>query len=609
MGSTRFFLADLPKRTTELDLRSLFQDYGHVERVELKTKDLFVDADQTEAKVIAFVTVQTEDSHYCLNELNWQRLHGSKLKVSLAKESFLDRLKRERDEGQEGQQQDHTQSHNEYQSSSRLLAQNTQNKRRVFGEHEEINDDEVPLELLITKKRAANSIHNGKIVIQQEHDVKPLHVIEQHKKPAKQTKTNLDAKAAIADQKRKESLNKMKQQHQQKKSAIQIALSAEAAQSKRIKFSDAEDDEEEEKEQQQKKQTKMDLFDDEDDEEEQFQLPQHSGKKGERLVEMQSKQSLDPRFRITSNFVAEDDDDEEDKDEEQEDQEQQEAGQQVSERNWQMGILEQVIGRKIDTDKKDAAKAAKSKKMLRFDPAKEDHQKLLRTKGSKDRPQQSQQPTDEAVDEGADNAATPVSSSAFYVVTDTLKQSLKMRGEGFSLLDMFGSSHEEAAAERQDQLEKLVGHEKILVNNKSTSGKLGLQSVNPFSYDSSDSEDEDTVIQEPASMDSKENEAPLKEKKKKQQIQLESFFIPKNDIRLKGNHLKVIFECDCLAHFQYFIAEGAKFFKSCKPELENENYDEVKKRLKLLITKKIAKTHKAMPGSKSTKKGKNKQLK
>lgn len=80
--------------------------------------------------------------------------------MSLAKESFLDRLKREREEEQKQDQSTYSETN---QSSSRLLAQSTQNKRRVFGEHEEINDDEVAPELLITKKRAANSMHNGKV--------------------------------------------------------------------------------------------------------------------------------------------------------------------------------------------------------------------------------------------------------------------------------------------------------------------------------------------------------------------------------------------------------------------------------------------------------------
>lgn len=223
------------------------------------------------------------------------------------------------------------------------------------------------------------------IVIQQEHDVKPLHIIEQYKKPSKQNL--LDEKASIADQKRKESLNKMKQQHEQKKSAIQMALSSmESGRAKRIKFSDAEEEEEEnDVKNKDKKKPKPQLFEDADEEEdgedqEEFLLPQHSGKKGERLVEMQSKQSLDPRFRITANFVGEEDDEEQEQDEKEEDRDQNKS-EEINERNYQMGILEQVIGRKIDTSKaSEAAKSAKNKKMLRFDPGKEEHQKLLRTK-------------------------------------------------------------------------------------------------------------------------------------------------------------------------------------------------------------------------------------
>ncbi|KAH8421322.1 hypothetical protein KR009_001943 [Drosophila setifemur] len=582
MGSTRFFLADLPLQTTETDLRQLFQQYGHVTNIDLKRKE----QEDAGEKVLAFVTLKTDDARYCLDVLNWQQLHGSNLHVSLAKESFLDRLKREREENQqrEQEQQPGGTKSQEPESNSQLLKQTGKNKRRVFGEDEEIGDDEVPIELLITKKRASTSMHNGRIVIQQELDVKPLHVIEQHRKPAKQQP---DAKVSKAEQKRKESLLKMRQEHIQKKSAIQLALSAGSGQAKRIKFSDAEEEEEEAA----KKPPKKDLFDDddgEDGEDEQIVLPQHKGKKGERLVEMQSKQSLDPRFRITSNFVEGEDDEEEEEEGEEP------APLQESERNWQMGILEQVVGHKLNTDHPD--KPNKSKKMLRFDPAKEGHQKLMRQKLPQEDEEGEAAPTSKKATRDTESSQ-PVSKSAFYVVTDTLKQSLNMRGEGFSLLDMFGSAPDEEVAKRQDQLEKL-GAEKILVG-KASASKIGLATLNPFSYDSSDSEDGEEAATAPKEEQEQEqgqpkvideNEAPSEKKakqKKKPKIKLESFFIPKNDPRLK---------------------EGARFFKPAKTEVNHADYDQVRNRLKLLISNKIAKTRKNLP-SKDFKQHRNKKAK
>ncbi|XP_037727312.1 probable RNA-binding protein CG14230 [Drosophila subpulchrella] len=574
MASTRFFLADLPDRTVEADLHSLFQDYGYVEHVDLKRKE-----QDGATKVIAFVTLQTDDAQYCVNELKWQKLHGEKLRVSLARESFLDRLKREREENERREQGEPADSE-VFTEKSQLLAQSNQNKRRVFGEDEEIGDDEVSADLLITKKRAAHSIQNGRIVIQQEFDAKPLHVIEQHRKPAKQQP---DTQVSQAEQKRKESLNKMRQGHQQKKSAIQQALSAisvDGGQAKRIKFSDAEEEEEAKPAQKSKKQ-KRDLFegDEDEEEEEQVVLPQHKGKKGERLVEMQSKQSIDPRFRITSNFV----DEEEEEGAEIEAPEDQKEPEE-SERKWQMNILEQVVGHKIDNND---GKPAKSKKMLRFDPAKEDHQKLMRQKQPKEEETPKTKTKDKEVSKNQDVPA-PVSKTAFYMVTDTLKDSLNTRGGGFSLLDMFGSAPSEEVAKRQDQLEKL-GQEKILVG-KASASKLGLAPLNPFSYDSSDSEDEAKPPQEEHEPEvSKENQAqPVKQsKQKKSKIKLESFFIPKNDPRLK---------------------EGAKFFKSTKAEVDQADYDQVRNRLKLLISNKIAKTKKNLP-SKNIKEYRNKKAK
>ncbi|KAH8288109.1 hypothetical protein KR054_000825 [Drosophila jambulina] len=609
MGGTRFFLADLPSRTSEADLKGLFQDYGHVEHVDLKRKE-----QDGATKVIAFVTLETDDPDYCVNELNWQKLHGSKLRVSLAKESFLDRLKREREENQK-REQGEPEAWEQPAPASQLLSQSNQNKRRVFGEDEEIGDDEIAPELLITKKRASHSMHNGRIVIQQEQDVKPLHIIEQHRKPAKRQQQP-DAKTlSKAEQKRLESLNKMRQEHQQKKSAIQLALSV-GGQAKRIKFSD------DEAEPTPAKKTKRDLFADDDDdgegegeENEQFELPQHKGKKGERLVEMQSKQSLDPRFRITSTFVDDDDEEEEEEEEEHEAERDEPAEPVESERQWQMGILEKVVGHKIIGANDNEGKPAKSKKMLRFDPAKEEHQKLMRQKQQ----QQQQQPKpkvskDEAeVDDGgvSSSAPAPVSKAAFYMVTDTLKESLNMRGEGFSLLDMFGKAPDEEVAKRQDQLEKL-GSEKILVGKTSSSSSaasklLGLSALNPFSYDSSESEDEEAKEAQPQEIGN-ENQAPAKKKSKhkKPKIKMESFFIPKNDPRLKGKLFSPVLLSISNSLNSCYPAEAAKFFKSAKKEVDQADYDQVRNRLKLLISNKIAKTKKNQP-SKDIKQKRNKR--
>lgn len=65
MESSRFFVANLPTNTTEKDLQFLFQDYGEIKNIELKTKENLVDPD--DIKIIAFVTLNigSEDAQYC----------------------------------------------------------------------------------------------------------------------------------------------------------------------------------------------------------------------------------------------------------------------------------------------------------------------------------------------------------------------------------------------------------------------------------------------------------------------------------------------------------------------------------------------------------------
>ncbi|XP_067636801.1 probable RNA-binding protein CG14230 [Eurosta solidaginis] len=577
MGATRFFVANLPPSATEKQLTKLFQDYGGVERVELKTKDNPFEPENV--KVIAFVTLQIHpnDIKSCVDALNWEKINGIKIKVSVAKESFLERLKRERDEAGKG-----STAHNEVPIYSKLaepvLQRNAENTRKIFTEEELAtleNDDNPAADLLISKKRAASSLYNGKIVIQS-FDTTPLHVID----VAKKHKKNSDGKKTVAEQKRKESQNKMTKQYKDKKSAIQHALSGlDATKAKKIKFDDAEEEYDDDISVKHftKEKSKMNIFgsESEDNEEDgtvKLKLkPELYGKKGAKLVKMQSRQSLDPRFRIDANFV--DDDADDDKVEE----ELTKDAKEDDERTWQMGILEQVVGTKLDSAD-GAQRAARKKRMLRYDPAKEDHQKLLRTshkETSKDdaittdsikvgKKQQRKQQAEVEKTVNTANAAPTVSKEVFYVVTDTLAESLKTRGEGFSLLNMFGGA--QAQDKRADELKK-VADSKILVN------KLDKHTLNPFKYDSSSDEGGAIAGKQTLTDDMQQNVAQKKSKKQKNKIVMESFFIPRNDARLK---------------------EGAKFFRYEKQDASVEEYEAVRNRLKLLIRSKINKTKKKL---------------
>ncbi|XP_018784343.1 PREDICTED: probable RNA-binding protein CG14230 [Bactrocera latifrons] len=568
MSSTRFFVANLPPNVTEKQLNEVFQDYGLVERVELKTKENAFEPENV--KVLAFVTLQIHpnDVNNCVDALNWVKVQGAKIKVSVAKESFLERLKRERKEAEKGKTADTKVTWNEEQTEA-VLPRSVQNTRKKFTEEDLTaleNDDEIAADLLISKKRAATSLYNGKIVIQN-YDTAPLHIIEGVKKRKKKP----DGTETISEQKRKESQNKMTKQYKEKKSVIQQALSGmDAPKSNKIKFSDAEEEDESTIPNDSKHKSKTNIFgSDEDDNEagEQLQLkPELFGKKGAKLIELQSKQSLDPRFRIDAKFVEDDEEDQQQSDTGA--RTNNEASGEVNERSWQMGILEQVVGTKIDvTD--NAQKAARKKRMLRYDPSKEEHQKLLRTSNKETQPapdaeaqttagkKKQKKKQAESEETTVADAGPEVSKEIFYVVTDTLAESLKTRGDGFSLLNMFGSA--EVQDKRADELKK-VSDAKILVN------KLDKNALNPFKYDSSSDEGE----KEPPKQTATDGGA---QKKSKQQnkILLESFFIPRNDARLK---------------------EGAKFFHHEKKDAPEEDYEAVRNRLKLLIRSKINKTKK-----------------
>lgn len=137
----------------------------------------------------------------------------------MAKESFLERLKREREEAKALSDGTMRAPEVHLEQQSHLLNASCENKRKTFDVYTELDDDEVAPDLMISKKRAASSMHNGRVIIQS-HNVEPIHIIENKKKKKKQMDTN----PSNADQKRRESLKKKKNLYQQNKLTIQQAL-------------------------------------------------------------------------------------------------------------------------------------------------------------------------------------------------------------------------------------------------------------------------------------------------------------------------------------------------------------------------------------------------
>lgn len=422
----------------------------------------------------------------------------------MAKESFLERLKRERaNEGKKPEEEkpQFTDAPINIAPPKRfdpVSSQNTTIKFDIDEEVGDLDDDDQVVYQSISKKRASNSMQNGRIKIASVSS-EPIHIISSKPKVKEQGE-----KAKKADQKRKESLNKMKNQYNQQKNAIQQALSiVDGGKSKKIVFDeDGEVDSGFENGPVVKpKKQKMELFDNEEEEDD-FEgnldiKEQFHGKKGAKLMKLQSKMGLDPRFKMDTNFLE---------DEGEEDHAEEEAPTEFDERKWQMNLIEQSLGKKVDYSSMPMDGKKKQKRsMQRYDPSMEE--KFLKQKTD----------TREGGELGAKlaNQAPEVSKEIFYSVTDDLSKSLKRRGDGFSLLSMFGSQVPESE-DKEEYKEKIL----VKKGDKPLDGALA--------FDSSDSEDEVAQLSKDVKEDKK------KGGKVKGGVWTENFFFVDGDIRFKG---------------------------------------------------------------------------
>ncbi|XP_049536289.1 probable RNA-binding protein CG14230 [Anopheles darlingi] len=518
--SFRLFVGNIPQGTSEEELRTEFVAYGVVESVEVKTKP---NALSGAADIFGFVSLQTEDRivSQCIKEFREQKYKGAFLNVSRAKESFLDRLKREREEaGAQKQNKNVTTSSvdpvkqpNDTKSSKATreelptlpsLRQADESSSSESSDSESDKEEEVeePSKKptapnhaptsgpesnkkqepeLVKKWNQETYIEHGKLKI--------VSITGQVKEVIDRSKTHknrsadgkqLSEKARIADEKRKQGLTKLSSAYEQQKLAIKNALSGEGIGSKRkIAFSD---DEAEDSTHAGKR--KLALFDGDGDGDEgddgfegNFRVrKQLSGPEGQKLYEMQTAYQGDNRFRLDDRFL--------DKYAVKKDDQAKSKKNKITEKERlkQLEILSNVTGKPIAGDKRNEQRNVPQ--MHRFDPSQrneqhehessEDNRSKLSTIKQAERRENDFKVTDEK----------------FYKVSDNLTGLLTRAsgesnggqdGGGFSLLSMFGKGSPAAAAD--DDVENNQ-------RDQSTKHDRPKDSGARFKHESSESEEE-----------------------------------------------------------------------------------------------------------------------
>ncbi|XP_067127200.1 nucleolar protein 8 isoform X2 [Centruroides vittatus] len=291
---------------------------------------------------------------------------------------------------------------------------------------------------------------------------------------------------------------------------------------KRNLFDDSDSDESENESKLTKEQNLNDLF---------RVRAQFEGKKGQKLLELQTRFKNDERFQLDERFLESDDDDDGGGNEK-EGLEKLETMDILEERKRNFEILQNVIGVQfpIEPSNKKLKQNYKDMNKLRYDPTSEDAKKfeLKHEPKQKDSLKKSKQ---NKQNESAPIVLPKVSKDQYFQVSSDLKDSFNKTNE-FCLLKQFGRYDEEKYLDEKDDDDDNY-HTEPLVKAKKT---LYLQK-NVFKYDSSD-EDETTQQAEQASQDSPKQNFENVENK---------FFLSDDDPRLQ---------------------EGVKFFKRTETDEE-----------------------------------------
>lgn len=521
MSETRLFIGNIPPSATEQDLQKEFSYYGKVQSVELKKKN--------DENVYGFVNIEIEEKLLtkCIREFGQQKFMGNFLSVSKAKESFLDRLKKEREQKNV--------------VGSKLLEMSMKSNQDL--EKEKQADFELPK---IDKHVSSDDSSS------EEEEEEPAKIIQKPvvtknlSKFSPNEPQTLD-KAALDDLKRQKSLQKLKDTHKEQKNAIRNALlSIDSSTPRPNKIIFEQPEPVADKSANQKK-TKT-LFED-DDEQDQEESPasfnlkkQFEGKKGEKLLELQTRYQGDKRFQIDEKF-AEDVDEfidmkktytrEELRERKRMRKEMQNWDQDdlKEERDNQLSILQSITGESTGLIQPKYTQ----KGMLRFDPSKKAHQKYLDVvKGSENRNIDDDDENDgKSSDMNADDVKE-VGEERFYNVAENLTEAFKQNSaQPFSIFSMLGIHHDDDKHDDGDEEEE---EEKKVIEKESkipSKIKAFQMSQIQFKYDSSETDEEAEKTKAERKKKGATDKKSKSGKYSKSGVFRHNFFFSESDERLK----------------------------------------------------------------------------
>ncbi|XP_053695071.1 probable RNA-binding protein CG14230 [Sabethes cyaneus] len=540
MPLQRLFVGNIPSGTSEQELEQEFSAYGAVSAIDLKSKPNPLTGS---VDTFAFVNIELDEQSVrrCINEFRQETYKGVYLNVSKAKESFLDRLKREREEAEASK------ATNERLNPYRKNEETTKQKQREAeplpvlptlkktaessssSESSSESEDEQPAapvravvnrtatkpseeDQLVRKWNQETYLEHGKLkIVPITGQVKE--VIEKgRKRKLQQDAKELSEKARQADEKRKKGLTSLQSSYEQQKQAIKMALAGtgEASGRKKILFDDAEEPDGPPA----GKRNKLALFDDEADEGDGFkgnfsvrkQLGDNT-EKGQRLFDMQTQFYGDARFKLDERFLADETTDGKKRKSVATDKSvsvKNEGKSNNQERKKQLEILSKVTGRDIQDRSQFKGEEKDKMVMQRYDPSAQSNVSEKAVRKEKVEAEEEEVAQGKQVDRPADDFK--VSDEKFYKVSGNIKEMIgSSSGGGFSLLSMFGN------ADPVDEKEETVEEE---------DAEKPAFSMARFKYESSASEDEDmkdeatenaeAIIPEPA----EENDDGKKKKKK-----------------------------------------------------------------------------------------------